>query len=76
MTLRFFVDTGDGYELWETEEEARAAAQSAIEYWRTIADPEWPEEVERVCWGEIREMATAKATQPDEFGSTVDYFLK
>jgi hypothetical protein len=54
MAKRFFVDTGDGVEYCETQAQAIALAKRAIEHWRGCCDPEWPEEVDDVCWGEVK----------------------
>jgi hypothetical protein len=53
MAKRFFVDTGDGIEYCETQDQAIALAERAIEHWREHCDPEWPDEVESVCWGQV-----------------------
>lgn len=53
VVMRFFVNTGDGVEYCDTQEEAIALAQKAIDEWRDCCDPEWPEEVENVCWGPV-----------------------
>jgi hypothetical protein len=53
MATRFFVDTGDGIEYCETRQQAIALAKRAIEHWRGCCDPEWPEEVDGVCWGPV-----------------------
>lgn len=67
----FFASVGDGYEELNTAEEARASAQRAIDDWRDCCDPEWPEEVESVTWGEIREFAAPVGVE----GDCVDYRL-
>lgn len=53
MSQRYFVNTGDGVDFYDSREKAIAAAQNAIDGWRDCCDPEWPEEVESVCWGPI-----------------------
>jgi hypothetical protein len=53
MAKRFFVDTGAGIEYCETRQQAIALAEKAIEHWRGCCDPEWPEEVDDVCWGPV-----------------------
>jgi hypothetical protein len=53
MATRFFVDTGKGIEYCETQEQAIALAEQAIEHWREQCDPEWPDEVDSVCWGQV-----------------------
>jgi hypothetical protein len=38
--------------------EAKAAAEADLEWCRDQASEAWPEETGRICWGEVREMAT------------------
>lgn len=56
---RFFVDTGDGIEFCETEQDAKQQAQKALDYWREDArtSGEWPDEIAEVCWGEVKQVA-------------------
>lgn len=59
---RFFsYDTNsDGFEEHSTKEEARASAQSALDYVTDDGDG-WDEgDVRGICWGEIRERAVIK----------------
>lgn len=50
---RYFVNTGDGVEYYDSLAEAETAAHNAIDGWRECCDPEWPEEVESVCYGKV-----------------------
>lgn len=50
---KFFVNTGDGTDLYDTAEDAAAAAQRAIDGWRDCCDTDWPEEVDNVYWGPV-----------------------
>lgn len=52
--MNFFVYTGEQFELVATREEAIRMAEDAIDDWRDCCDPEWPEEVANVCWGEVK----------------------
>ncbi|ELY5855625.1 hypothetical protein ACVF21_003770 [Cronobacter sakazakii] len=55
-TYRFFMfDPENGFETYKTAEEAKAAAEEAIDYYRGDAGDGWPDEVEQVCWGEIKQ---------------------
>lgn len=71
---RYFVNTGDGIEYRDTEEEARKLADESIEFWREHARRygEWSDEVETVCWGQMIE--TSKLKPCGETGA--DYLLK
>ena len=74
---RFFVDTGDdGVEFVDTEKEARERAAECLEQQRTAAriEGEWRDEVDSICWGEIRE--TAKEVSAGEDGEYTDYQLR
>lgn len=48
-----------GFETFGTEKEAKEYADAAIDYFRNAADADqgWSEEVEQICWGEIKEAA-------------------
>ncbi|WP_158686374.1 hypothetical protein [Cronobacter sakazakii] len=55
-TYRFFMfDPENGFETYKTAEEAKAAAEEAIDYYRGDAGDGWHDEVEQVCWGEIKQ---------------------
>jgi hypothetical protein len=73
---RFFVDTGDGVHFVDTEAEARKLAAGCLAEFRECSrvDGEWPQEVEQVCWGEIREQV--KAIYAGENNEYTDYELK
>jgi hypothetical protein len=66
MAKRFFVDTGAGIEYCETQSQAIALAEQAIEHWREQCDPEWPDEVDSVCWGEVKGESVPVALQDGE----------
>lgn len=53
----FMYDPENGFETYKTAEEAKAAANEAIDYYRGDAGDGWPDEVSQVCWGEIKEEA-------------------
>lgn len=58
MKMRFFSydPLGDDFVLHATAEEAKKAAQEAIH--NSLDGGEWCEEVEHICWGEVREHST------------------
>jgi len=51
----FMYDPESGFETYATEQEAKDAAADAINYYRGEACDGWPDEVEQVCWGEIKQ---------------------
>ena len=55
--MKYFVFTGEDFELHPTAEAAKAAATDCIEGWRDNAADGWPDEVSRVCWGKVVEAA-------------------
>lgn len=73
---RFFVDTGDGIHFLNTEEEAKSEAEKALAFWRDKAgcDGEWDDNVDQICWGEIREQVRAVAV--GDGGDYTDYQLR
>lgn len=58
---------------FSTEEEARTAANNAVEGWRDCCDPEWPEEVEKVCWGMVIGQSMPALSEDDQY---VDYGVR
>lgn len=76
MNSEYFVNTGDGYETYTTAEEARAAAWKAIDDWRGYCDPEWPEEVQHVRWGEVYEVAVEIESRSEDGREYCDYDLE
>lgn len=78
---KYFVYSADnGFETFDTEAEAEAVAENIITLYREDAGDEgWDEDVESVCWGELRQKAImtklrpAPNRAPNEF--TYDYWL-
>lgn len=66
--MQYFVHTGDGYEIYDTCEKAKQAAQDAIDAWRDCCDPGWPEEVANVFWGPI-----FGQSKPEDRGENNEY---
>ena len=62
MKKFFSYDPDDGFELHATADEAKERAQGAIDLYREEASDGWPEEVDGVCWGEVRQQATERDT--------------
>lgn len=62
-TTKFFCFDGDSFTTHSTADAAKEQAEAAIEEYQDDAAEGWPEEVDRVCWGEIRQFATITATR-------------
>ena len=61
--MRWFSQDNDGRtEFHATAEQAKAAAEASLEWCRDQAAEEegWPEDTERILWGEVREGATRR----------------
>jgi hypothetical protein len=58
----FSVDHQGSFSTHATAEEAKAAAEGALDECRDQAGDEtgWPDETDLICWGEIRERAQAE----------------
>lgn len=71
---------GHGLEFHETEAEAKAAAEKALDDYRDDAGDGWAESVTGVCWGrlfgQIVETERKPAEEGEPFDETVDYGLK
>lgn len=67
VAAKFFsFDPADDLVFHETEDDARSAAQRAIDLYRDEAADGWSEEVERVCWGLVIQQS-AENVLPDTF---------
>ena len=62
----FMYEPDNGFETYKTAEEAKAAAEEAIHYYRGDACDGWPEEVDQVCWGEIKQTTIQVGLRPKE----------
>lgn len=80
--MKFFCydPNGRGFDIFKTAEEAKAAAEKALDDERAEADEGWNEEVERIYWGEIKGHVVEIERRPAEpgmpFDEIVDYALK
>lgn len=64
---RFFMyDPDSGFEIYPTAEQAKSAAEEAIDYYRGDAIDGWPDEVAQVCWGEIKQESQQTGLRPRE----------
>ncbi len=55
MSKYFAFDPECGFELFDTAEEAQSYAQQVIDQYRDEAAEGWPESVEGICWGEVKQ---------------------
>ncbi|MEM6050483.1 hypothetical protein AAH450_07850 [Erwinia sp. P7711] len=76
----FAYDPETGFEIFETSEEASSHAQEAIDMYREEASEGWPESVESVCWGEVKQRSqesTFNAGDEDDLDKEYsDYHLE
>lgn len=80
MNKYFAYDNECGFELFSTAEEAEQHAQDQIDSFREQAAEGWPDAVESVCWGEVKqqsEMITLNAgDEVDIDKEYADYHLE
>lgn len=70
---RFFMySPSTDFEWYVTAESAKEAANAEIDSYRDEAGDGWNEDVECVCWGEIRQDTRAVSDEPAPPGSTCD----
>lgn len=75
MAKKYFAYSADsGFELFDTQVEAEAAAESIIAgYLEDAFDGGWDEDVESVCWGEVKQHTVMADKLPAPDGSPFDY---
>jgi hypothetical protein len=73
MNRFFSYDFDTGFDTHGSLDEARAAAEASLAYWRDMAasEGEWPEDALSVCYGEIH----AQVVEVHSEDGTVDYRL-
>lgn len=85
MKFKYFgYDPECGFELFETEEQAKQYAEDAIAEYRGEACDGWNEQVDQVCWGVLSQytvMCDKRPIDPDsrheaQFSYMCDYQLK
>lgn len=64
----FMYDPESGFETYETEQQAKDAAEDAISWYRGESIDGWPDEVAQVCWGEIKQESQQVGLRPREEG--------
>lgn len=76
----YFSYDGDYFETHETEQEAREAAEDAIESYRAEASDGWPDESMHVSWGRVvqcvRVTEERPSTEEDELPPGIEIFQK
>jgi hypothetical protein len=69
----YSIDSEGCIEMHETEDEARRAAEAALEEARDVAPDGWPEFTEAIQWGRLQpRQRVAKTTEPAPEGSEFD----
>lgn len=53
MKQWYSIDPEQGVEVWGSPEEAKAAAESSLEYYRDRSSDGWHEQMEAIEWGEL-----------------------
>ncbi|HEJ8006390.1 TPA: hypothetical protein SMI33_001027 [Serratia marcescens] len=72
----FAYDPGNGFEEFKTKDEAIAAAESYIDYYRGEACDGWPDEVAQVSWGIIMQESTRVNERPRTEDDSCDPNIK
>ena len=78
--MRFWAYTGDHFERFATERQARNAAHSALDQCREEAvEYGWPDEAESICWGTVTECVVETSREELDgdpvFDARVDFGL-
>lgn len=53
-----------GFELFATAEEAKAYADLSLEWFRAEAGDGWGEQVDQICWGELKQEVVMTEHRP------------
>lgn len=78
---KWFHMEPDGFDFHDSAEEAKAKAEESLQYFADEAASDgWSDEVERICWGEVKEVVTEvsrkKAPKGSKFDVIIDYKLR
>ena len=81
MSLYFSYDPeGEGLQFHDTETEAKAAAEAALQEERDCAPEGWGENVEYICWGEVKQIVKETlcrpATAEDGMATGIDTYVE
>lgn len=61
----FSYDSEAGFQVHETEDEARSEARRSLDFWADCAAADgWSEEVLSVCWGKISQSIREQSREP------------
>jgi hypothetical protein len=79
--MKYFSNQPDGFQFHDTAEAAKKEAEEALQYYADEAASDgWNEEVESICWGEVKEcvvmVSCKKAPRGSQFSEIVEYKLK
>jgi hypothetical protein len=76
----FSYDPAVGFDTHDTEQEAKASAEESLQEYRDHAGDGWDDDVNHVCWGQVREVSAMTeeriAPEGSEFDFTCDYVLR
>jgi hypothetical protein len=81
MTQFYSYDPEEGFEIHDTAEQAKAAAQALMQIYEDCAPSDgWHEDQEALCWGELKQIENAQVTKrrpgnPDD-GEEFDEYLE
>lgn len=67
----FSYDPETGMEFFNTADEAKASAKNALSQFD--GSDGWPENMEDICWGEVKQSVTMTNKRNAETGSDFDY---
>jgi hypothetical protein len=83
MTQFYSYDPEEGFEIHDTAEQAKAAAQALMKIYEDCAPYDgWHEDQEALCWGELKQIQNAQITfrragKPgEEFDEYITYALR
>lgn len=64
--MRYFSydPNGNGFELHKTGEEAKKVADDALGYERGEASEGWDDNVDQICWGELKQRVVMTESRP------------
>lgn len=64
MSNFFCYDPQEGFQLFDSAEDAKKSAQEALEYERQEACEGWSDEVDKICWGQLTQCVAETMRRP------------